>query len=138
MTEQPIARTVRLEHYRPLDVAPGEIDRLESLARAVATRLGSGCVWMLNSTARGGGVAEMMPRLASLLNDLGIHTRWIVLETDEPAFFRATKQLHNLLHGRPGAACYLSGLGAGDSGSAASDSICAADFRATATETIST
>jgi trehalose synthase len=56
-------------------------------------------VWMINSTARGGGVAEMLPRMASLLNELGVRTRWLVIESDRPEFFRVTKHLHNLIHG---------------------------------------
>jgi trehalose synthase len=56
-------------------------------------------VWMVNSTARGGGVAEMLPRMCALLEELGVPTRWAVMGTDREEFFTLTKQLHNLIHG---------------------------------------
>lgn len=60
----------------------------------------AGCpVWMINSTAQGGGVAEMLPRIISMLRELGVDARWAVLESEEPAFFDLTKRLHNLIHG---------------------------------------
>ncbi|HVR43904.1 MAG TPA: glycosyltransferase [Thermoanaerobaculia bacterium] len=60
-------------------------------------------VWMINSTASGGGVAEMMPRLISLLREVGVDTRWGVLESGEPGFFELTKRIHDLIHdsGKP-------------------------------------
>jgi len=72
---------------------------LREEARSLVSRLAGRKVWMVNSTARGGGVAEMMPRLVSLLNELGVETEWVVMGTEEPAFFDLTKRLHNLLHG---------------------------------------
>jgi len=56
-------------------------------------------VWMVNSTAKGGGVAEMMPKLVALLNELGVETEWVVMGTEQPGFFDLTKRLHNLIHG---------------------------------------
>jgi trehalose synthase len=56
-------------------------------------------VWMVNSTAQGGGVAEMLPKLVSLLNELGLPTEWVVMGSEEPRFFHLTKRLHNLIHG---------------------------------------
>jgi trehalose synthase len=56
-------------------------------------------VWMVNSTAQGGGVAEMLPQLVSLLNEFGLTTEWVVMGSDEPSFFELTKRLHNLIHG---------------------------------------
>ncbi|MBN1959491.1 MAG: glycosyltransferase [Deltaproteobacteria bacterium] len=67
---------------------------------ALATRQFQGTVWMINSTATGGGVAEMMPTMLKLLNELGIAARWAVIDSDRPEFFRLTKRLHNLLHGQ--------------------------------------
>jgi trehalose synthase len=57
-------------------------------------------VWMVNSAAQGGGVAELLPPLLALLRELGVDARWLVMETEEPEFFRLTKRLHNLIHGR--------------------------------------
>ncbi|WP_227377803.1 glycosyltransferase [Haladaptatus halobius] len=56
-------------------------------------------VWMVNSTASGGGVAEMMPKLISLFRALGVETKWAVIDVDDSAFFEFTKDIHNLLHG---------------------------------------
>lgn len=61
-----------------------------------------GCrLWHVNSTATGGGVAEMLPFLIGYLRDAGIDARWIVIG-GSPPFFTLTKRLHNLLHGSPG------------------------------------
>jgi trehalose synthase len=65
----------------------------------VARCLGDRTVWMINSTDRGGGVAEMLPAMVTLLRDLGISTEWLVIESDDERFFALTKRLHNLLHG---------------------------------------
>jgi trehalose synthase len=59
-------------------------------------------IWMVNSAARGGGVAEMLPRLCSLIRELGIDIRWAVIQSDRPEFFALTKRLHNLVHDDPG------------------------------------
>ena len=56
-------------------------------------------IWMINSTEQGGGVAEMLPRLISLLRQINIKAEWLVLESDRPEFFAFTKKLHNLIHG---------------------------------------
>ena len=53
----------------------------------------------INSTAVGGGVAEILTRMVPLLRDLGITTWWDVMKGDQ-AFFNATKTLHNALHGK--------------------------------------
>lgn len=56
-------------------------------------------VWMVNSTASGGGVAEMMPKLLGIFRTLGVDAEWAVIDVDEPGFFEFTKDVHNLLHG---------------------------------------
>lgn len=91
-----------LEPYRSIEGLEPVVHELCARGKEVAARLGSHRVWMLNSTATGGGVAEMLPRLCELLNDLGVDTRWLVLEPDDPHFFHVTKALHNGLHGEPG------------------------------------
>jgi trehalose synthase len=86
---------LRLEDYVPVlgEAAVGEI-------RLLARRLAGRRVLMVNSTRVGGGVAELLARLIPLLHDLGIPTRWEVVEGDD-AFFRTTKDIHNALHGTP-------------------------------------
>jgi trehalose synthase len=67
-------------------------------------------VWNVNSTARGGGVAEMLASLLAYTRGAGLDARWMVIGGD-PAFFRVTKRIHNMLHGAPGDGM---GLGADD------------------------
>ncbi len=52
----------------------------------------------INSTAVGGGVAEILHRAVPLLNQLGLQTTWEVIMGD-PAFFEVTKAFHNGLQG---------------------------------------
>jgi trehalose synthase len=52
----------------------------------------------INSTAVGGGVAEILTRLVPLLRELGVDASWDVMKGDE-AFFGVTKAFHNALHG---------------------------------------
>lgn len=58
-------------------------------------------VWNVNSTAQGGGVAEMLQTLLAYVQGAGVDARWLVLRGD-PEFFAITKRLHNVLHGEPG------------------------------------
>ncbi|MCC6346443.1 MAG: glycosyltransferase [Nitrospirales bacterium] len=54
----------------------------------------------VNSTRAGGGVAEILQRMLPLMQDLGIETRWEVIEGDA-GFFDMTKKVHNALQGNP-------------------------------------
>ncbi|HSJ97607.1 MAG TPA: glycosyl transferase family 1, partial [Myxococcota bacterium] len=95
-----------------MPVAPLPLDRLEPIvgtaalqqamrgAAALRERLGDNAVWNVNTTAVGGGVAEMLPPLVGYTRGAGIDARWVVIEGD-PAFFRVTKRLHHALHGSP-------------------------------------
>ncbi|HEX2085574.1 MAG TPA: glycosyltransferase, partial [Solirubrobacteraceae bacterium] len=58
-------------------------------------------VWCVNSTAQGGGVAEMLASLLAYTSSVGIDSRWVVINGN-PAFFRLTKRIHNRLHGNAG------------------------------------
>jgi trehalose synthase len=70
------------------------VDRL----RAAAEPLRGLRVLQVNSTAFGGGVAELLHTHVALLNDLGIETTWAVLEGSDE-FFAVTKAAHNALQG---------------------------------------
>ncbi len=63
--------------------------------------LESRTLWNVNSTARGGGVAEMLRSLIGYARGGGSDARWVVIEGDGE-FFRVTKRLHNRLHGHDG------------------------------------
>jgi trehalose synthase len=75
-------------------IGEGEIEELRALARPLAGR----SVEMVNSTAVGGGVAEILNRLVPLAEELGLHIRWEVMTGGED-FFEVTKAFHNALHG---------------------------------------
>ena len=59
-----------------------------------------GCtIWMINSTATGGGVAEMLPSQMRVMHTLGVKIEWLVIETNDHHFFGLTKRIHNAIHG---------------------------------------
>jgi trehalose synthase len=66
--------------------------------RLLASRLGKRSVQMVNSTAVGGGVAEMLNRIVPLMQELDLGVRWDVITGGED-FFAVTKAFHNALHG---------------------------------------
>jgi trehalose synthase len=72
----------------------------EAIARAGGL-FGDRVIWHVNSTAKGGGVAELLQSLLAYARGAGVDTRWVVIDGD-PAFFEVTKRLHNQLHGAPG------------------------------------
>lgn len=53
----------------------------------------------VNSTAVGGGVAEILNRMVPLLRELEVDARWDVIKGGEK-FFKVTKKFHNALHGK--------------------------------------
>ena len=63
-----------------------------------AAALGDVRVAHVNSTASGGGVAEILDSLVPLSNDVGVDTDWLVMDAPD-AFFEVTKTLHNGLQG---------------------------------------
>ncbi|HXA29371.1 MAG TPA: glycosyltransferase [Candidatus Angelobacter sp.] len=74
-----------------------------------ARRLFAGrTLWMVNSTERGGGVAEMLNTLLPYVRGAGVDARWVVIAGDAE-FFRVTKRIHNHLHGAAGDAAALTG-----------------------------
>ncbi len=83
----------RLDDYEPIIGRP-EIDELRFLARGLSGQR----VKMVNSTAVGGGVAEILNRLVPLMNELEVSTKWEVI-TGGNDFFEVTKGFHNALHG---------------------------------------
>ncbi|PYV30166.1 MAG: glycosyl transferase family 1 [Acidobacteria bacterium] len=87
------AHSLQLDDYAPILGLP-EIHELRSLAE----RLKGRSVQMVNSTAVGGGVAEILNRLIPILSELGLAIRWEVM-TGGNDFFEVTKAFHNALHG---------------------------------------
>ena len=86
-------RQATLDAYAPI-VGAERIAVLRRLAQRIKGRR----LVMVNSTRQGGGVAEVLARLVPLFNELGIDTRWEVME-GSPEFFEVTKTMHNTLQG---------------------------------------
>jgi len=95
MSPVQFASRIPLSDYAKV-IGEGEIDELRTLARPLAER----SVEMVNSTAVGGGVAEMLNRLVPLGEELGLKIRWEVMTGGED-FFDVTKSFHNALQGEP-------------------------------------
>jgi trehalose synthase len=70
-------------------------------AAAIRDRMDGRVLWQVNSTAIGGGVAEMLPPLISYTRSTGVDARWVVIRGN-PEFFRITKRIHHALHGSRG------------------------------------
>jgi trehalose synthase len=82
-----------LNDYAPI-VGARDIDELRRLAAPLRARR----VQMINSTANGGGVAEILQGLVPLFGELGLDARWDVMRGTED-FFRVTKLIYCALHG---------------------------------------
>ncbi len=87
-----------LDEYEAVAHLAPAVQEIRSEGERVARALEGRTVWMVNSASQGGGVAEMLPTVISLLRDLGIRTEWRVLESDRDEFFLLTKRIHNLIH----------------------------------------
>jgi trehalose synthase len=83
----------RLDDYKSI-VGAADIDELKFLAKELAGKT----LKMVNSTAVGGGVAEMLNQMVPLLNELEVKAHWDVI-TGGNDFFEVTKAFHNALQG---------------------------------------
>ncbi len=105
MTRPAGPEDVRIEPLDPRRLEPfiGEerVERLEHAAEVVRARLAGRRIVNVNSTAAGGGVAEMLRTLLGYAVGAGIDSHWLVIEGDAE-FFAITKRLHNGLYGGPG------------------------------------
>jgi trehalose synthase len=88
-----------LERFR--DLMGEEYAAFEAVAARAREQFEGRAIWHVNSTARGGGVAEILHSLLPYVRGVGVDTRWAVLR-EEPEFFALTKRLHNHLHEDPG------------------------------------
>jgi len=86
--------TAGLDAYAPF-VGHATIEEL----RLLGERLRGRKVQNINSTAVGGGVAEILNRLIPLLLEVGVDARWDVIRGGDE-FFAVTKTIHNALHGQ--------------------------------------
>lgn len=95
MSAVQIANRIPLDDYAPV-IGAAELAELRVLAKPLKGKR----VEMVNSTAVGGGVAEILNRLVPLAEELGIDIRWDVITGGED-FYEVTKGFHNALHGAP-------------------------------------
>ncbi len=95
MSETLALTRIPLDEYAEL-LGAGEIEELRALAKPLRGR----CIEMINSTAIGGGVAEILNRLVPLAEELDLNIKWEVMNGGED-FFEVTKAFHNALHGAP-------------------------------------
>lgn len=101
---------IDLQEHKSLELADYAADAkfvsavsdFQAAARRIKPKLEGRTIWMVNSTARGGGVSEMLPRMISLMRDMGISINWAVINTKEKKFFALTKTIHNALHDNGG------------------------------------
>lgn len=83
----------RIEDYREI-VGDEIIHTIFTKARKFAHKH----IVHINSTYQGGGVAEILASLVSMMNDAGVFTGWRILH-GSPDFFSITKKFHNGLQG---------------------------------------
>jgi trehalose synthase len=92
-TPPPPVPPSHLDDYKSI-VGAADIDELKFLARELKGKT----VKMVNSTAVGGGVAEILNQMVPLLNEVEVNTHWEVI-TGGNDFFEVTKAFHNALQG---------------------------------------
>ncbi|MDP8944195.1 MAG: glycosyltransferase [Actinomycetota bacterium] len=89
-----------IERFESL-LAPGRFAAFNQLAGRAREFFDGRAVWNVNSTARGGGVVEMLRPLLAYARGAGVDARWVVIGGNSD-FFRITKRIHNNLHGFEG------------------------------------
>ena len=82
-------------------LSTGEYEALLDLVSHATRELHGRVIWNVNSTAKGGGVVEMLRPLLGYCRGAGVDARWVVI-AGQPTFFEITKRIHNHLHGFPG------------------------------------
>src|SRR5438552_2806678 len=85
-----------VERFREL-LAENEYERFLQRREEIRRVMDGRVLWNVNSTAKGGGVAEMLASLLAYAAGSGVDARWLVIRGD-PDFFRVTKRIHNRLH----------------------------------------
>jgi trehalose synthase len=97
-TEQPVHR-LPPERFR--EVLGERYDAVaDAIVRAPKVFRGR-VIWHVNSTARGGGVVELLQSLLAYARGAGVDARWMVIG-GTGGFFGITKRIHNRLHGAKG------------------------------------
>jgi len=86
--------TKSLEKYKDF-ASKEQLEEIQELAKELrGLRLN-----LVNSTPRGGGVAEILKSLVPLMKGIGIKAKWYTIPPRED-FFKITKEIHNALQGK--------------------------------------
>ena len=80
-----------IEEYEPL-IGAEAVERILNKGRITANKH----IVHVNSTYYGGGVAELLSSLITMLNCIGVKTGWRIIQ-GSPDFFSITKKMHNAL-----------------------------------------
>lgn len=89
----------KIDDYKAYGSLYALVDKFLIETAQFGEKLEGRTIWMVNSTAIGGGVAEMLPSQMRIIRTLGIKIEWLVIETSDAAFFNLTKRIHNAIHG---------------------------------------
>jgi trehalose synthase len=76
-------------------------ERLTEAQARARELLARRAVWSINSTATGGGVAEMLRTMLPYTRAGGLDARWPIVRAGA-YFFGVTERIHNHLHGHLG------------------------------------
>lgn len=66
--------------------------------KIIAENLKNKSILNVNSTFKGGGVAEILTKMIPIMESLGINIKWEIIKGNEE-FYKVTKKFHNALHG---------------------------------------
>src|SRR5438552_11207612 len=89
-----------IESFRGV-LSSAETDRTRDALMRMRRVLGSRTIWHVNSTANGGGVAELLRSVLPYALEAGVDVRWLVIEASD-GFLEITKRLHHRLHDQNG------------------------------------
>jgi trehalose synthase len=78
-------------------LSPAKAEAFTAAVRTAHQQFEHRAIWNVNSTAVGGGVAEMLRSLLAYARGAGVDTRWAVIRGNRD-FFEITKRIHNHLH----------------------------------------
>ncbi len=94
-----IKEGAKLEDYKAYASLNNPVEEFLTGTQQPIEDLKGHTIWMINSTATGGGVAEMLPSQMRIMRSLGVKIEWMVIEAKDPSFFDITKRIHNAIHG---------------------------------------
>jgi trehalose synthase len=98
MLPQVKTKTQKLEKYQGI-ISDKLFQELFQEVKNLSRKLKGIQVAMINSTPRGGGVAEVLKSLIPLMKGMGIQAKWYCIPPGRK-FFGLTKEIHNALQGK--------------------------------------